>query len=191
MTIECLLDHNLFMNRLIIVFLCLFVLVCLGTAQEAAPASPPTAPTAATQTDRAPIEAVLKSYVGANERRNMDDLLALWPELKNQQKEYKKIKGQFEDKQILSIKVTLNPQEIQATKDDAVARCQRMEEVVKLVTHSQSSGDSMMSNPAQRPPPTQEASKETEKKKQTLWFKLHKDGDSWKIVAVRDKQIPL
>ena len=181
------------MKRLLFVCFCLLALVNLGLAQQGStvPASPGTA--AAQQApDRGPIETTLKAYVSAYERRSMDELLAVWPDLQNQKKEFKKIKDHFSDGSILvPVKVTLGPQEIKSSNDDAVARCQRTEEYVKLVTHTEFSGDAMMSNPAQRPPPEKRTSQEKVKKTETLWFKLHKKGDSWQVVAVSDKQLPL
>lgn len=163
----------------------------IGFAQPQQAAQPSPDPSAAPAPDRAPIESALKAYVSAYERRNMDELLVIWPDLQNQKKDYKKIKDHFDDGRISGVKVTLGPEEIQTSKDDAIARCERTEEYVKTVTHTEGAGDSMMSNPAQRPPPTQRISTSNEKKTNTVWFKLHKNGDSWQIVAVSDKQLSL
>ena len=185
--------HNSLMKRLLVVSLCLLALVCLGSAQQSSgdQASPATA-AAAPGPDRGPIEATLKAYVSAYERRSMDELLAVWPDLQGQKKEFKKIKDHFNDGSVLEpVKVTLGPQEIQSSKDDAIARCQRTEEYVKLETHTDSAGDAMMSNVAQRPPPTQSTNKKNVKKTETLWFKLHKNGDKWQVVAVSDKQLSM
>ena len=45
--------------------------------------------------------------------------------------------------------------------------------------------------PAQRPPPSDQEMKHNVKKNGTVWMKLHKDGDNWKIVAVSDKQLSM
>jgi hypothetical protein len=176
------------MKRTLLLLAPLFALVLMGSAQAQAPAS---IDTAASSPDRAPIEATLKSYVAAYERRNIEELVAIWPDLQNQKKDYKKIKQHFDDSHISNLKVTLAPQEIQTSKDDAIARCDRTEEYVKTVSHSDGSGDTMMANVAQRPPPSERTSTSNEKKKDTLWFKLHKNGDNWQIVQVSDKQLAL
>ncbi len=178
------------MRPLLATLLCVIALIGTGFAQQPAAQAAPDA-SAMQAPDRAPIEAALKSYVSAYERRNMDELLVVWPDLQNQKKDYKKIKDHFDDGRISGVKMTLGPEEIQTSKDDAIARCERTEEYVKTVTHTEGSGDSMMSNPAQRPPPTQRISTSNEKKTTTVWFKLHKNGDSWQIVSVSDKQLSL
>jgi hypothetical protein len=177
------------MKHLLAALLCVITVTFVASAQQATP--PPSSDTssAAQTPDRTPIEAALKAYVSAYERRNMDELLVVWPDLQNQKKDYKKIKDHFDDGRISGVKMTLGPEEIQTSKDDAIARCERTEEYVKTVTHTEGAGDSMMSNPAQRPPPTQRISTSNEKKTTTVWFKLHKNGDGWQIVSVSDKQL--
>ncbi len=180
------------MKHLLLAPICLLALALPLCSQQTPAAQSSADPSTAAQApDRAPIDAALKAYVSAYERRSMDELLAIWPDLQNQKKDYKKIKDHFEDGRISSVKVTLGPEEIQSSKDDAVARCERTEEYVKTVTHTEGAGDAMMSNPAQRPPPTQRTSTSNEKKSSNLWFKLHKNGDSWQIVAVSEKAITL
>ena len=175
------------MKRSLVVSLCVLALVCLGWAQQGSSqqASPATA-AAASGPDRGPIEAALKAYVSAYERRSMDELLAVWPDLPAQKKEFKKIKDHFNDGSILDpLKVTLGPQEIQSSKDDAVARCQRTENYVKLEKHTVHYVDRMYQTP------DEQTSREKVKKTETLWFKLHKNGDKWQVVAVSDKQLSM
>lgn len=173
-------------------FLILALTVCTF-AQESAPASQVSPGVAAnSQTpDQAAINSTLKAYVDAYGTRNIDNLVAIWPDLPNQKKDYKKIKDHFTDSKISHDKVSLNGCETQAMKSDAVVKCERTEEYVKTEQQTQFSGDAMMSNPAQRPPPSQREEKHTEKKHGNVWMKLHKDGDNWKIVAVSEKPLSL
>jgi hypothetical protein len=159
-------------------------------AQESNPSSPNSNSAAqgtAQSPDRAAIDETLKSYVNAYGKRSVDDLVAVWPDLANQKKEYKKIKEHFADSTISNDKVSLGSCETQAMKEDAVVKCERTEEYVKTESNTTYGGDAMMASPAQRPPPTQETTKRPIKKSGPVWVKLHKDGDGWKIVSVSDK----
>jgi len=174
--------HNIFPLCLIL------VLATCALAQEATPAQSPAGAQAAAQgPNRGPIEAALKAYVSAYDRRSLDDLVAVWPDLPNQKKDYKKIKEFFNDGSISDAKLSIQPLEIQSVNNSAVAKCERIQEFVKTETHTQQSGDTMMSSPAQRPGNTQMTSKENKKKKDTVWIKLHKNGDNWQIVSITDK----
>ena len=169
-------------------FCLILALAVSALAQESAPASQaPPGTQAAASPEQAAIDATLKAYVTANDRRSIDDLVAVWPDLPNQKKDYKKIKEFFSDGSISNPKTTIQPLEIQATKDDAIAKCERTQEFVKTHVHTDFAGDAMMSNPAQRPPPQQQQTKENKKKTETVWIKLHKNGDDWKIVSISDK----
>src|SRR5580700_9191335 len=144
-------------------------------------ASPP----AVSQTpDHAQIDATLKAYVDAYGRRNMDDLVAVWPDLVNQKKEYKKIKDFFEDHEISDEKVTLDSCEAQIRKNDAITKCERTEKFIRTYTETQWLGDAMMASPAQRPPPWQVERKSPVKKSKEAWVRLHKNGSNWQIVSV-------
>ena len=170
--------------------LCLILaLAGCALAQESGSTSQTAASAQATaqSPNQAAVEGALKAYVSANDRRSMDELVALWPDLPNQKKEYKKIKEFFSDTSIANPKMTVQPLEIQSMKDDAIVKCARTQEFVKTHIHTEFAGDAMMSNPAQRPPPQQRETKENKKKTETTWIKLHKQGDDWKIVSISDK----
>ena len=107
--------------------------------------------------------------------------------MQNEKKEYKKIKEHFTDTKVSHEQVNLNACETQAVKDDAVAKCERTEEFVKTEIETSYGGDATMASPAQRPTPTNTENRRPVKKTGTVWVKLHKDGDTWKIVSVSDK----
>jgi len=171
-----------------VVSVCL--LACAGFAQQPAAAPPSTTPSsAAPAPDRAPIEATLKAYVTAYNRRSLDEVVAVWPDLPNEKKDYKKLKDHLQDTHVSSLQFTLQPLETQSLKDDAVVKCERNEQFVKAVTITQQSGDAMMSDPFQRPGNTQRDQKKNVNKKDTVWVKLHKNGDTWQIVSILDKPL--
>lgn len=175
--------HNLF------AFCLVLGLVGCTLAQGSAPASQAPAGTqaAAQSPDQAAINATLKAYVNAYGSRSINDIVAVWPDLQNDKKEYKKLKEHFTDTKVSNDRVSLNSCDTQVVKDDAVVKCERTEEFVKTETNTSYGGDAMMASPAQRPPPTQQDLKHNVKKSGTVWMKLHKDGDSWKIVSVSEK----
>jgi len=161
-----------------------------AVAQDAAPAQS----TAASATIGAPampheIQIALQKYVSAYERRSSTELLAIWPDLQNQKKEFGKIKQHFDDPNISNEHVSLHPLETQTLKDDAIVRCERTQHFSKSET-TPTGGDLIMnSSPAQTPPPSQttKAVKKTDK----VWIKLHKNGNDWVIVSLSEKQLSL
>lgn len=133
----------------------------------------------------AEIELALKKYVSASERRSTPDLLAVWPDLQNQKKEFGKIKQHFDDPNIFNEHLSLHPLQTQTLKDEAIVECERTEHFSKTES-TQTGGDLIMnSSPAQTPPPSQ-TTKDV-KKTDKVWVKLHKKGDDWVIVSVSQK----
>ena len=180
--------------KLRIVGSCLILLVCSGAfAQQAAPASVPAtgSEAAAPSPEQAGIDATLKAYVNAYGSRQIDDLVAVWPELQNEKKEYKKIKAHLTDTQISNDRVSLNSCKTQIVKADAVVQCDRTEEFIKTETQTSYGGDAMMASPAQRPPPSDQELKHNIKKSGMVWMKLHEDGGKWKIVSVSEKPLSM
>ena len=134
------------------------------------------------------IRVALEKYMAAYEHRSMPDLLAVWPDLQNQKKEFGKIKGHLTDPQISNEHVSLLSVETQSLKDDALVQCEREEHFSKTTTPQFSGGDLMRDrSPAQNPTTHSETS--TVKKKEKIWVKLHKDQENWIIVSVSDKQL--
>jgi len=135
----------------------------------------------------AEIETTLKKYVAAYERRSTQDLLAVWPDLQSQKKEFGKIKQHFDDPNVSNEHMSLRPLETQVLKDDAIVQCERTEKFGK--TGSTPTGGDLIMNraPAQTPAPSQWT--KDVKKTDKVWVKLHKNGDNWVIVAVSPKQL--
>lgn len=172
-------------------FFALCLILALGVsaiAQDSAPASQAPTPDRTQAVDNAGINALLKAYVDAYTNRSVDQLTAVWPDLQNQKKDYKKISEHFKDTKVSKEKLSLDQCETQAVKDQAMATCQQTEEYVKTETQTSYGGDAMMASPAQRPPPTSQDMKHNVKKTQTVWVKMQKQGDTWKIVSVSDKK---
>lgn len=172
-------------------FFALCLILALGVsaiAQDSAPASQAPTPDRTQAVDNAGINALLKAYVDAYTNRSVDQLMAVWPDLQNQKKDYKKISEHFKDTKVSKEKLSLDQCETQAVKDQAMATCQQTEEYVKTETQTSYGGDAMMASPAQRPPPTSQDMKHNVKKTQTVWVKMLKQGDTWKIVSVSDKK---
>ena len=133
------------------------------------------------------IQVALQKYVSAYERRSATELLAIWPDLQNQKKEFGKIKQHFDDGSISNLHLSLHPIETQVAKDDAIVQCGRTEKFAKTGS-TPTGGDLIMNSaPAQSPPPSQ--STKDVKKTDKVWVKLHKSGDDWVIVAVSPKQL--
>jgi hypothetical protein len=133
------------------------------------------------------IEIALQKYVSAYERRSAQELLAIWPDLQNQKKEFGKIKQHFDDGSISNEHLSLHPLATQVLKDDAIVQCERSEKFAKTGS-TPTGGDLIMnSSPAQSPPPSQ--STKDVKKTDKVWVKLHKNGDDWVIVTVSPKQL--
>ena len=177
------------MKANLLAFCLALALTGCALAQDAAPASTTPAGTqaAAQLPEQAGINTTLKAYANAYGSRNINDLVAVWPDLPNQKKDYKKIKEHLTDTKVSHDSVTFSSCETQVMKDNAVTKCDRTEEYIKTEMNTTYSGDAMMASPAQRPPPTTQEKKTPVKKTETVWVKLHKNGDNWQIVSVSDK----
>jgi hypothetical protein len=163
--------------------------IVLGSAQAQVAASPQSSAAPAASTPQMPheIEVTLQKYVSAYERRSAQELLAVWPDLQNQKKEYGTIKKHFDDGNISNLHLSLHPLETQVLKDDAIVQCERTEKFAKAGA-TPTGGDLIMNSaPAQSPPPGQWT--KDVKKTDKVWVKLHKNGDDWVIVAVSPKQL--
>lgn len=175
------------MKHHFLAFSLILALAVCALAEESAPAAAGIQ-SKNQRTDNAGVNTALGAYVNAYGKRSMDDLVAVWPDLANQKKEYKKIKEHFADQKVSNEKLTLDSCEAQAVKDQAMATCQQTEEFVRTETETTYGGDAMMASPAQRPPPVTQDLRHNQKKTKTVWIKLNKDGGTWKIVSVSDKK---
>ena len=174
------------MKTLIVAIFC--ILVFSSAVAQGGPASQPSDAQAGAQAQMPPeIESALKKYVAAYERRSAQDLLAVWPDLQNQKKEFGKIKQHFGDPNVSNEHMSLHPLETQTLKDDAIVQCERAEHFSKTEA-TETGGDLMMDrSPAQTPPSN--PSTKTVKKADKVWVKLHKNGNDWVIVSISEKPL--
>ena len=99
------------------------------------------------------IDELLERYEAAYDHRNMDELLAVWPSLRDS-KDFKKIKDQFDRADILSMQLNLKVENQQPIgSDSAVVQCVRTQDYVQLETTSQYSGDLQMNRMSQHRTP--------------------------------------
>lgn len=140
--------------------------------------------------DQVAIEQTLQRYMAAYAHKNFQELSAVWPDINNQKKDGEKIKRHLEDGTISNEQVSLQFEETDPTSDGALLRAERTEQYVKTERSSSiAHGDLNMGNmPVQDPGPSQQEKKKTLKKTDTVWFKLHRAGDTWTIVSVTSQK---
>ncbi len=164
------------------------LLSCSAVAQDVTTAKGPQSAGASAESQIPPeIETALKKYVTAYEGRSIQDLLAVWPDLQNQKKDYGKVKQHFNDPNISNEHMTLHPLQTQVLKDDAVVQCERTEHFAKAET-TEHGGDLIMDRQVSQTPPPSQATK-TVKRTNKVWIKLHKNQDGWVIVSVSEKPL--
>lgn len=172
-------------------------IVCLsvvaGSAQDS-PASSPTPTTTAQAPDRTAIDATLQSYVKAYALKKVDDLVAIWPDLPNQKKDYNKIKSDFDNPNISAMQMSIQPLQTQSIADSAVVEAQRNLQYVKEETRSESVSGDLRGRGivgVQDQGPLVKTVKKNVKKSDKIWIKLHKTGDNWTIASISEKpQVP-
>ena len=167
------------------------VLPVAATAQQPADAQPPsTAPAAGYSLDRIAVEGVLRRYEAAYAHQSIDELVAVWPSLENDKKNYKKMKDELGRADISDRKVTMEVQDVQsATGGDFLVRCTRSDQYMKLQSSSYSSGDlNIQSMPSQNPGPTQQTDKKQVRKTNEVWLTMRHAGGDWTIASVSDKK---
>jgi len=121
----------------------------------------------------------------------MVDLLAVWPELSKEKKEYGKIKGRFEDPNISDEQISLQVLRTESTADGALVQTQRTEQYKKAErTSATVIGDLRGGGGqiAQTPGPNVTEKKKEIKKSDTIWIKLRKAGDSWTIASIGEQK---
>ncbi|MBA3913235.1 MAG: hypothetical protein H0X25_05145 [Acidobacteriales bacterium] len=172
-------------------FVCLVLLffaLHLSTAQQAPAVSPgASAPVQTMDADRAKIDEVFKSYESAYNHKNLEALLALYPSLRTQEKDYEKAQWHLaEDPNVFSEQMTLDAVEVQVNGNQATARARRTEQYVTLETRSEiTSGDLNMYNmPAQAPSPVPQTKKKVSKKTDVIVMNLQRNGDTWQIASL-------
>jgi len=177
--------------RILSVSLFCTLLACSTVAQESTPAKPAEAQGSSAESKMDPgIEAALKKYVAAYEGHSVQNLLAVWPDVQNQKKEFGKIRQHLEDANISDEHMSLRPLQTQTSKDEAIVQCERTDKFSKTETKTEFSGDlNMGASPVQSPPPSSRSSKKAVNKTDKVWIKLHKDHDDWVIAALSEKPL--
>jgi hypothetical protein len=172
------------MRSLIGLTLSFSLLVPGVTARQTDDSQPSSAAQATAQTsDRSAIDAVLKRYEAAYDHQNLDELLAVWPSLRNDKKGLRKIKDEFGRADVSEMNVSLQVREVQAAADgETLVRCARSEQYKKVQTTSY---DRMIGVPSQTSNPSQD--KRTVHKTSDVWLTLH-PGTTWTITTVNDKK---
>ena len=135
-------------------------------------------------------EPVFTSYQRAYEQQDFAELLAVWPTLSKDAKEFKKIKRQFDRADIAHVKLVVEPHDVRFSgQDDAVVQCSTSEQYVQLEKSGYYGGDAMLARlVAQTPGPLNDLEKRKVKKTGDVWMTLHRDGDQWTIVSVSHKK---
>jgi hypothetical protein len=183
------------MKYLALGMLAISLLTAAGYAQEPAATQSVTTQTKGSQSpDRSALNATLQAYERAYVFKKIDDLVKVWPDLPNQQKDYKKIQAQFDDVNISGLQIALQPLETQSVGDSAVVQAQRTLQYTKTETKSESVSGDLRGRGivgVQDQGPLVKTVKKDVKKSDKVWIKLHKNGDTWIIASISDKpQIP-
>jgi hypothetical protein len=163
------------------VFVCASLLVAVSSA---AGQSTPT-PADAQNPDRVQIEATLQRYIAAYVHRSSSELLAVWPDLEKQKKEYGKIRHHFEDAGVSDEQMAVQPVKVETTGDRVLLQARRTEQFMKSETASTiTTGDLNMGNAAQTLPPVKSEKKKEVKKTDQVWISLQKAGGVWTITSI-------
>ena len=85
---------------------CILLFACLTVAQQA-PASQSASQANSSSAAASQFDPLLQRYKAAYEHQNMDDLLGIWPSLKDDKKTMHKIKEQFDRADISAMKMTV------------------------------------------------------------------------------------
>lgn len=144
---------------------------------------------ASASANRTDIEKTLKAYAEAYQDQDLQSVLKVWPDLQNQPKELRRTKERFENPRISNTQLALEVEDIQSTSNGALVKCKRVEKYnqVEFSTYS-SNDDRLGTTPAQNPGPTHMQDKKKVIKENHVWITLHRDGDTWKIASLADKQ---
>ena len=140
--------------------------------------------------DRIQIEQALQRYLGAYQRRSLQDLLRVWPELQSQKKEYEKIKRHFDDVNISDEQLSLQVLQTEPTSGGALVYAQRTEQYVKTERLSSIALGDLRAGamPAQDPGPHVTETQKDVKKSASVWIKLHRVGDDWTITSIGERK---
>ena len=160
-----------------------------ATAQQAGNSQPSSAVQATAQTpDTSSSDTVLRRYEAAYGHQNLDELLAVWPSLQDDKKQFKKIKDVFGSASISDVNVSLLTEETQTVAGgDLLLRCKRSEQYMRLQDTRDALADVVPGRtgiPVGKPVPTKSPVHKTAE----IWLTLHKTGAVWIIASLSEKK---
>jgi len=178
--------HNSLIMKYLMSLLTLALLACTLQAQQ----TPQPSSADKNSVDKMKVDATLQQYLAAYQHRSIDLLVAVWPDLQKDKKQYGQIKHHLGDASIAEEKMEVTPEEVQPTSDGAIVHAKRTETFSKIDTTSVSLfGDSRgQTMPVQDPGPTKKETKKPITKQDEVWITLHHTGDTWTIANITDKK---
>src|SRR3977135_1354679 len=99
----------------LIVVICCCVFLPVSALGPLVSQSSQAVPNGSGQPVRVQIESTLQRYLAAYVRRSLPELLAVWPDLRNQKRDYDKIKRHLADPSVSREEMTIELLEIQST----------------------------------------------------------------------------
>jgi hypothetical protein len=174
------------MRYLVLVFCCLLL---AGSSAAPQNTSTQSLSISSEDSDRVQIETLLNKYEDANNRRDLEALITIWPDLPNQQKEFKKAQWHLkDDPDVFSEKLTLEPTDWQIGKDQGTVKCKRSEVWVKLQSRSEIGVGDLRVLTGQLPDPSPALSKKIVKKNDNVTLSLQKQADHWVIASLSENK---
>ena len=156
----------------------------LQAQQTSQPSSPGT-----TSVERVQVDAVLQRYLTAYQRRSIDLLLEVWPDLQKDKKQYGQLKHHLGDASLADEKMEVTPREIQSTSEGILVHVQRTETYSKIeVIHSVFGGSWSSTMPVQDTSSQKRQNKKETTKQDEVWITMHHTGDTWTIASITDKK---
>jgi len=138
--------------------------------------------------DRDQIQAVLKKYEAAYDHHSLEGLIAIWPDLRNQSKEFKKVRWHLaDDPDVFSENMTVEPLDWQIEKDVASVKCKRSEVYVAIESRTEIATSDLRNETGQLVDPSPATSKKVKHKTDTVWFKMQRLNGVWIIASVDEK----
>ncbi|MBA3913236.1 MAG: hypothetical protein H0X25_05150 [Acidobacteriales bacterium] len=178
-------------QKWIVLLIFTLVMTAAAVAQGAGAAVGSSVPaTLSHDAERGKIDEVLKAYDAAYNHKSLEGLLAIYPSLQNDQKEFKKVKWHFEDPNVYSEEMNLQAEDVQVNGNQAKVRAKRHEKYYALEMRSEiTNGDLNMQNmPAQDPGPNRVQRKHNTDKTETVYMTLQRNGENWQIASMSTKK---
>jgi len=134
--------------------------------------------------DRMQVDQVLQRYLSAYQHKSLEELVAVWPDLEKQKREFGKIKHHFADGSITDEQMIVTPLDVQPTSDGVVARVERQEKFVKTESTTSLSAGELLGTVMT---PTTSVKKKNIQKADKVWIMMRRTNDNWIILSISDK----